>query len=128
MRKSHRLPSAEPQAPLPQPTMSQMTQVAKECFLLPAKAHWVGEAVMAVPCLALGHFTAWLLQGQQQKGLGRWMRLIAISQVALVQEAFLTYQAGTGPASGTTPVIPTHLGLGLPTTDLRAEGTWPELV
>lgn len=50
MRKSHRLPSAEPQAPLPQPTMSQMTQVAKECFLLPAKAHWVGEAVMAVPC------------------------------------------------------------------------------
>lgn len=85
---------------------------------------------MAVPCLALGHFTAWLLQGQQQKGLGRWMRLIAISQVdpALLQEAFRTYQAGSGPASGTKPVIPTHLGLGLPTTDLRAEGTWPGLV
>lgn len=70
---------------------------------------------MAALCSALGHFSPWLSQGQ--KGLGRrrssphWgrelghasqpgsvqrLRLIAMSQAhpALLQEVFLTYQAG----------------------------------
>lgn len=56
-----------------------------------------------------------------------WIRLIATSQAlpALLQEAFLTYQTGSGLSSGPMPMILTHLGLWLLTTDLRAKGTRP---
>lgn len=62
-----------------------------------------------------------------QPGSVGWTRLINTSQVypALLQEAFLTHEPGPGPSSEAMPVIPTHLGLWLPTTDFRAERTWP---
>lgn len=50
-------------------------------FPPPGKSSLGGGGSDGCAMLALGHFTAWLLQGQQQKGLGRWMRLIAIARL-----------------------------------------------